>query len=527
MKKILLTFLGFILCYGAAYAQNGINFSKAYAAGGKLMMYLDSAAKNVSYANVFPNQPRTSFNSLLDVNAASIHIYFRDQSEAQNYRYTILQDDKPILLNKSLAGLEKVDLAGEMLISTKLGNFPIKGHVVTILGYSINQPQNVDQTVFYGKLLPRAVVKAFSKRYAVAKGVDYAWIKNPKSSTKLTFDEKDDQLTIVKDKSAIDYIYSLSIVEKRTNKLVFKSTAWQYGGLVENNEFLPFLEIDKAVFKNSGDYEVIIEPLVKWTETDLNSQFTAKYTLSITLANKSYTKMEVVTYIFIAAFSIAIVSIFIFLLIKKRNKKIISEESHQKNVAKLQLGAIRSQLNPHFMFNALAGIQNLMNKNEIENANKYLSKFARLTRNVLDGSELVSLAKEKTLLDDYLQMEQLRFGFSYEITADKNLDLENIEIPSMLLQPFVENAVKHGVASKQSNGKIRVSFNKQNQHLILTVKDNGNGFLVANEHKGLGLSLSKNSISLLNSIYKDTSFLLDVASDNSGTMITLTLKDWL
>ena len=101
-----------------------------------------------------------------------------------------------------------------------------------------------------------------------------------------------------------------------------------------------------------------------------------------------------------------------------------------------------------------------MNKNETENANKYLSKFARLTRNVLDDKELISLSQEKTLLDDYLQMEQLRFGFKYEINTSANLDLENTEIPSMLLQPFVENAVKHGMAQKADNGKITIVFNK-------------------------------------------------------------------
>src|SRR5690606_26635686 len=119
---------------------------------------------------------------------------------------------------------------------------------------------------------------------------------------------------------------------------------------------------------------------------------------------------------------------------------------------------------------------NLMNKNEIDNANKYLSKFARLTRNVLDDKELISLSQEKTLLDDYLQMEQLRFGFTYEINHAGNLDLDNIEIPSMLLQPFVENAVKHGVAQNASDGKVIVTFIKQANDLVLTVTDNGSGF---------------------------------------------------
>ena len=179
------------------------------------------------------------------------------------------------------------------------------------------------------------------------------------------------------------------------------------------------------------------------------------------------------------------------------------------------------------MFNALSGIQNLMNKNEIDNANKYLSKFARLTRNVLDDKELISLSQEKTLLDDYLQMEQLRFGFSYEIKLSENLDLDNIEIPSMLLQPFVENAVKHGISKKTSDGKITISFNEQANDLLLTVSDNGKGFDTEKKSNGLGLPLSNNRIKLLNSIYKENRFTLAIQSSVNGTKINLILTDWL
>src|SRR5690606_5158851 len=199
----------------------------------------------------------------------------------------------------------------------------------------------------------------------------------------------------------------------------------------------------------------------------------------------------------------------------------------QKNTARLKLTSIRSQLNPHFLFNALAGIQNLMNKNEIDNANKYLSKFARLTRNVLDDKELISLSQEKTLLDDYLQMEQLRFGFRYEINHVGNLDLDNIEIPSMLLQPFVENAVKHGISQKATAGKITIEFIKQANNLVLTVTDNGNGFDTEKKYNGLGLQLSDSRIALLNRIYKENRFTLAIQSTTNGTTICLTLTDWL
>lgn len=534
MKKIIFIFLSFFIALSTVNAQKGINFSRMYAAGGKLLMCVDSSAKNVFYANMFPNQPRTSFSYLPEVNNVSIQIYFRKNISIQHYRYTILADNKPIVVNKSInkAQLKNVERAEEVFSATTLGIFPIKGKTITTLVYSIEKPLDIDKSVFYGKPIPKAKIKSFSKRFATDKGVDYSWITDPKEGTSLTFTKKDDELTIVKDKSAIDYLYHTSIKDKQTNKIIFESTAWEYGGLIEEHEFLPYVKIDKNIFKKSGDYEVIIQPLIKWTgcmDCDISPEdiekYAARYTLSITLDEENYTKKELFIYTLIVAFSIGLVFLVILYFIKKRNKKKLAEKEQQKNTAKLQLNSIRSQLNPHFLFNALSGIQNLMNKNEIDNANKYLSKFARLTRNVLDDKELISLSQEKTLLDDYLQMEQLRFGFKYEINRSE--DLDNIEIPSMLLQPFVENAVKHGISQKGTDGKIMITFIKQANDLVLTVTDNGNGFDTEKKINGLGLLLSNNRIELLNSIYKENRFTLAIQSTTNGTKISLVLTDWL
>lgn len=212
---------------------------------------------------------------------------------------------------------------------------------------------------------------------------------------------------------------------------------------------------------------------------------------------------------------------------KRNQHKKLAEVNQQKLLAQAQLDSVRAQLNPHFLFNALAGIQNLMNKNETDNANNYLTKFARLTRNVLDSKELISLSEEGTLLDDYLQMEQLRFGFQYQIHRSESLNAQNIEIPAMLLQPFVENAVKHGIAISGLEGKIEIDFMQQTADLILRIKDNGKGFNVENNYHGLGLKLSKNRMALLNTIYKNTPFVLEIQSGAKGTTVTITLSQWL
>ncbi|SMC98362.1 sensor histidine kinase [Pedobacter nyackensis] len=537
MKKIILTFLSFFIALSTVNAQKGINFSRNYAAGGKMLMCVDSSAKNVFYASVFPNQPHTAFSFLPEVHNVSIQIYFRKTDSPQHYRYTILENNKPIAVNKSIdiAQLKDANAGDEELFrSTTFGIFPIKDKIITIITYDIQKPLDVYKTVFYGKPIPRAKIQGFSKRFKTDKGVDYSWITDPKDRTKLTFTEKDDELTIVKDKSDIDYLYHTSIKDKQTSKIVFESTAWKYGGIVEEHQLLPYINIDKSIFKKSGDYEIIIQPLIKWTgcmDCDISPKDIEKYitrhTLSITLDEENYTKKELLIYTLIVALSIGLAFLVILYFTKKRNKKILTEKEQQKNTAKLQLNSIRSQLNPHFLFNALSGIQNLMNKNEIDNANKYLSKFARLTRNVLDDKELISLSQEKTLLDDYLQMEQLRFGFKYEINCSENLDLDNIEIPSMLLQPFVENAVRHGISQKASHEKIIITFIKQANDLVLTVTDNGNGFDTEKKSNGLGLQLSNSRIALLNSIYKKNRFTLAMQSTTNGTKISLTLTDWL
>lgn len=538
MKKILFTFLSFIIALSTGYAQKGIDFSGSYAAGGKMLMRVDSSAKNVFYANVFQNQPHTAFSFLPEVYNLYIQIYFRKSERPENYRYTILEDNKPIVVNKliDLAQLKEVHAGDEEIFrSTTFGTFYIKNKVITIITYDIRKPQDVYKTVFYGKPIPKAKIQFFTKLTGEEGNYSHTNITDLKQPTKVTFAERDLELTLIKDVSDIDYLYSTSIKDQQSGKVIFESTAWKYGGYVdESSQFSPYVKFDKSIFKKSGDYEIIIQPMIKrkgCLNCNLSDKDFEKYvtrqTLSVTVDQENYTKKELLIYTLIVTLIIGLIFLTIIYFNKKRNKKRLAENEQQRDTAKLQLNSIRSQLNPHFLFNALSGIQNLMNKNEIDNANQYLSKFARLTRNVLDDKELISLSQEKTLLDDYLQMEQLRFGFQYEINHAKDLALEIIEIPSMLLQPFVENAVKHGIVKKADDGKVIVEFMKHGNDLVLTVADNGKGFDTAKKSNGLGLQLSQNRIVLLNSIYRKNHFTLVIQSASTGTKVSLTITDWL
>lgn len=141
--------------------------------------------------------------------------------------------------------------------------------------------------------------------------------------------------------------------------------------------------------------------------------------------------------------------------------------------------------------------------------------------------DLISIADEKALMEDYLQMEQLRFGFQYTIHSDEGLNEANLEIPAMLLQPFVENAIKHGISELKSKGLVKVDFIKEQNDLILTVSDNGKGFDLNKENAGLGLKLCRNRITLLNEMYKETPIELKVDSGLSGTVISINLHNWI
>lgn len=155
-----------------------------------------------------------------------------------------------------------------------------------------------------------------------------------------------------------------------------------------------------------------------------------------------------------------------------------------KKLAELELHALQSQMNPHFVFNALTSIQNFILNKDINAANEYLASFSRLIRLFLESSRnrYISIAEEKILLEKYIQLEQARFRnkFTYEIT-DINLVESSQEIPSMLLQPFVENAINHGLVYKEGTGHLSITFKNENQYLYCTIEDDGVGRKKAKE----------------------------------------------
>lgn len=179
----------------------------------------------------------------------------------------------------------------------------------------------------------------------------------------------------------------------------------------------------------------------------------------------------------------------------------------RNKIRDLEAAALRAQMNPHFIFNCLGSIQHFISENDAASATRYLSRFARLVRLALHGSVdgRHSLQEEVEMLENYLVLEQLRFRgkFTYEIEVSAELDPEDIFLPPMLVQPFVENALLHGMKNKVDGGQISIVFSKKENLLLATVSDNGPGFASDDKnhseagHKSVGMTLTQRRLDIL------------------------------
>jgi len=195
--------------------------------------------------------------------------------------------------------------------------------------------------------------------------------------------------------------------------------------------------------------------------------------------------------------------IFIFRTLKKvqiKNKKIA-------------LQSLRREMNPHFIFNSLNSVNHFIATNNELEANQYLTKFSKLMRGVMENSteDFIPFQQELDLLQNYLALEKTRFAdkFDYEIEVDESLNTQSLKVPGMLVQPFLENAIWHGLRYRTTKGFLKLYFEKDNQYLKITVEDNGIGIEESKkqktEHqkarKGRGMKNTLERIALLNDLY--------------------------
>lgn len=205
----------------------------------------------------------------------------------------------------------------------------------------------------------------------------------------------------------------------------------------------------------------------------------------------------------------------------------------------LALKSLRSQMNPHFIFNALNSVNNYIAKSDERSANRYLSDFSTLMRSVLENSEedFIPLTKELELLELYVKLEHSRFPdkFDYDISIEKHVDVGAFQIPPMLLQPYIENSIWHGLRYKEEKGFLKINLQQMDKETIeITIVDNGIGRKKSaalktknqKKQKSKGMGNIKKRVAILNDMYKDKVdvHISDLEQNGTGTKVVFTLK---
>ena len=307
-------------------------------------------------------------------------------------------------------------------------------------------------------------------------------------------------------------------------KLVNKDNNWNY---TKENK-LKFENL------NPGNYELVLA-----ASADNGITWGKIKTISFSIEYFFYQTI----WFFILTISVCIYIIYFVTktIILKRKLKELKQARALVYINQIELKALRAQMNPHFIFNVISSIQHYILDNEPKAAYKYLSTFAKLIRNVLNNSEKkdITLHDEITWLKQYVELEQMRFNqkFKFELNINEDIDLKQVKIPSMILQPIIENAIKHGISHDLSIGIIQLAIYCENDSLYLSVTDNGPGYGKnkiqdnENEHKSMATSILNERIHAYNELYGYDKIIVTISDNQSpqkdkpGTKVVLQLKN--
>lgn len=312
--------------------------------------------------------------------------------------------------------------------------------------------------------------------------------------------------------NALDLARKTSYLEGISNTAQQLSTV--YDELKNKDSSLFFYRVYRSaadsLFSENNKRNVIIkesEWMIKRKEIE-NSHLTE-------LAQLQRKDLTIKNSLLLAVLISLLLAIFIAFFIYKTTdaKKKRSEALLKQKIADVKMQVLRAQMNPHFIFNSLNSIENFMMQNEKWLASDYLNKFTRLIRTILDSSlnELIPVVKDMEALQLYIDLQQLRFNkkFTYHTFIHPQILTGDYKVPSLIIQPFVENAIEHGIAHSEKNDcTISVSVNLQDGKLLYTIEDNGIGRQQAaaynkqnkRHHKSVGLTITEDRIHIFNGI---------------------------
>lgn len=400
--------------------------------------------------------------------------------------------------------------------------------------------ESYKKAISYSKDQPEAVVKLkneIAKVYASDNQFDKAIAINEKLLTeaqaKNDFDTQIKQLqelaTIYFKKNepekaitVLKQAYQLALQQGKTSEVktsllqllqYYKSNGKDKESIALYDDF--FQNFDKLI---QNDSSLIDEKTFQVTEEKIRQLEKEK-----ALKDELISKKNTFNYFLMG--SIVLLLLFFALIVKA----LYSIKTKNKEIA---LQSLRREMNPHFIFNSLNSVNQFISQNKELEANKYLTSYSHLMRNMMENSnkDFISLSSEIEQLKKYLDLEHLRFQdkFDYEITVDENLDTETTFVPNMLIQPHLENAIWHGLRYRETKGLLQLHFGIKNNKISVLIDDDGIGLTKSAElktrnqkvHQSRGLTNTKERIGLLNELYK-TNIAFSITEKNSGMTGTL------
>jgi sensor histidine kinase YesM len=272
-----------------------------------------------------------------------------------------------------------------------------------------------------------------------------------------------------------------------------------------------------------GSYEV----LVKGIDTYSNESPIQTFNFKI---KKPYWQ-SIWFYFFIFFMSAFLFYMLSKIVVKRTEQKKEKEFKAKIKLAELELSALQSQLNPHFIFNAMGSIQGLIQGGEIDLADEYLAKFSRLMRHFLSSSKSKSnkLVHELEIIEDYINIEKLRYNnFDFHLEIDDKINVLGLDVPSLFIQPFIENSIAHGLFHKKGRGELKLLLKEEGEGMTVEIIDNGIGRAASkrinansiSNYKSYGMSLIKDRLTTLNSI-SSVPFRFNIVDLEVGTKVTL------
>lgn len=302
-----------------------------------------------------------------------------------------------------------------------------------------------------------------------------------------------------------------------------------YKEAYENHKL--FKEISDSLFNKEKSKQLIGLEIQYETEKkeqrikDLEQKTKIK---DLNIQSKNLQLSQTRLYFIIVSITLLLTGIILYLFARQKRLRLEQKSQH------IEQKLLRVQMNPHFIFNAIIAIQEYMFDTDKQKTSIYLTKFSKLIRQILENSrnEYVALEEEVNMLENYLSLQKLRqkINFEYKIIVDEDLDIEEVAIPPMFAQPFVENAIEHGIAEVPEGGKIQIHFTQENNQIILKIEDNGIGIQKSTEikqntegkHKSLATQITKERIEIFKrSLKKDIGFKIQELKQGTAIIFRL------